>query len=128
MAHIFDIDIDAPWKKLVDKVFRKDTGPSEGPHAGTFGESQILCLIKIFIIFIKYFGLNPNSVFMDIGSGNGKPSLVARQILNGPRVSLGIEESEYRVEVLFVFVCDRQPHSREVFHNIESSCKAELGI
>ena len=114
MAHIFDIDIDAevnetknqPWKKLVERVFRKDTGPSEGPHAGTFGESQILCLIKIFIIFIKYFGLNPNSVFMDIGSGNGKPSLVARQILNGPRVSLGIEESEYRVEVLFVFVCD----------------------
>ena len=74
------------WRKKLDSAYRKqDALPNFS------GGSQTLVLIKIIIILIKYYGMNSSSVFIDIGSGQSKPGLVARQIANGPTVVVGIE-------------------------------------
>ena len=102
----FDIDEEVneennrSWRKKLDSAYRKQDAPPNF-SGGTFDESQTLVLIKIMIILIKYYDMNSSSVFLDIGSGQSKPGLVARQIANGPTVVVGIEICAGRTYVSF---------------------------
>ncbi|EER14764.1 hypothetical protein Pmar_PMAR015296 [Perkinsus marinus ATCC 50983] len=57
----------------------------------TYGENTRGSMLKLFAILMADYGLDSSSVFLDIGSGRGIPSLLAALIVPGIKASVGVE-------------------------------------
>ena len=98
---ILQIAVEASRVKIVYKSVRKLTGTlgSDGSGGPINGELRVGCMQKIVAFLVAFCNLNSSSRFIDIGSGQGKPSFHVAQS-PGVRLSIGVEVERLRWMVI----------------------------
>jgi hypothetical protein len=95
------IDLEASRVKVVYKSVRKLTGTlgSDGSGGPINGELRVGCMQKVIAFLVAFCSLTSSSRFIDIGSGQGKPSFHVAQS-PGVRLSIGVEVERLRWMVI----------------------------
>ena len=63
----------------------------DGSQGPIYGEMTIGSMQRVLDCFVEDAGFGPESVFMDVGSGLGKPNIHAACMPSGCRFSIGVE-------------------------------------
>ncbi|KAF4719001.1 hypothetical protein FOZ63_019865, partial [Perkinsus olseni] len=74
---------------FLDYLWRGEYNTIATSSMSTYGENTRGSMLKLFAILKADYGLDNSSVFLDIGSGRGIPSLLAALIVPGIKASLG---------------------------------------
>lgn len=84
-------------ERKVLRVTRRATGELGGGGAGgpIYGELTSGSMDKVLDALIAHCGLGPGSLFLDIGSGRGLPSLIAAQRAGSPSIGIECEEERW---------------------------------
>ena len=95
------INLEASRVKIVYKFVRQLTGTlgSDGSGGPINGELRVGCMQKIIAFLVAFCSLTSSSRFVDIGSGQGKPSFHVAQS-PGVRLSIGVEVERLRWMVI----------------------------
>ncbi|KAF4752383.1 hypothetical protein FOZ62_027186, partial [Perkinsus olseni] len=100
------------WVRFLDYLWRGEYNTIATSSMSTYGENTRGSMLKLFAILKADYGLDNSSVFLDIGSGRGIPSLLAALIVPGIKASLGVEfdKNVYFLSLLHHFETLQEVH------------------
>ncbi|KAF4674742.1 hypothetical protein FOL47_008792 [Perkinsus chesapeaki] len=97
---------------FLDYLWRGEYNTIATSSMSTYGENTRGSMLKLFNVLKADYGLDNTSVFLDIGSGRGIPSLLAALIVPGIKASLGVEfdKNVYFLSLLHHFETLQEVH------------------